>query len=99
VISETKNILASLRLTALRNHRDKHLAHSLAATRREKKKSEPLPPVRYGYAIELFEASIPIFEKLYHSVTGKGFEIAQSQKISRKCAEALWRGCTFKVDR
>jgi hypothetical protein len=56
-----------------------------------------MPPVRYDYAIELFHKSIPIVEKLLRWVTGKGFEIAQSQKISRRCAQALWEGCRFEV--
>lgn len=96
-ISDTRCILASSRLIALRNHRDKYLAHSLTSTHREKAGGS-LAPVRYDYAIELFETSIPIVEKLHRWVTGKGFEIAQSQKISRKCAEALWKGCRFAVD-
>jgi hypothetical protein len=94
--ADARNILGSTRLTALRNHRDKYLAHSLTSTRREKA-GGPMTPVKYSYAIELFDASIPIVEKLHRWVTGKGFEIEQSQKISRKCAEALWKGCTFEV--
>jgi AbiU2 len=97
-IAAAKAILGSPRLKALRNHRDKHLAHSLSSTRLEKI-GPPPPPVKYGYAGELFEASIPIVEKLHCWVTGKGFEIAQSRKISRRCAEALWNGCTFTVER
>lgn len=96
-ISDTQSILVSSRLTALRNHRDKYLAHSLESTHREEK-SGPMPPVKYDYAIELFVISIPIVEKLHRWVTGKGFEIAQSRKISRKCAEALWTGCRFTVE-
>ena len=48
--------------------------------------------------MELFDASIPIVEKLHCWVTGKSFEIAQSQKISKRCAEALWKGCRFTVE-
>jgi hypothetical protein len=95
-ITDTQSILTSPRLTALRNHRDKYLAHSLTSTRREEK-SGLMPPVRYDYAIELFDKSIPIVEKLLRWVTGKGFEIAQSQKISRRCAQASWEGCRFEV--
>jgi hypothetical protein len=96
-ISDTQRILASSRLTALRNHRDKYLAHSLTSTHREKAGGPPAP-VKYDYATELFDVSIPIVEKLHRWVTGKSFEIAQSQKISRKCAEALWKGCKFMVE-
>jgi len=97
-ISEAKSIIASPRLTALKNHRDKYLAHSLASTWREKKAGEPMRPVKYAYTNELFEKSITIVEPLHRWVTGKGFSIAESQKISKKCAAALWNGCTFTVE-
>jgi len=42
--------------------------------------------------VELFDASIPIVEKLHCWVTGKSFEIAQSRKISRRCAEGVVEG-------
>ena len=60
---------------------------------------QPLPLAKYNYATELFDLSIPIVEKLYRCVTGKGFSIAQSRKIRKKCAEALWKGCKFVVER
>jgi hypothetical protein len=96
-ISQTKRLRASPRFTALKNHRDKYLAHSLASTKHEKKTGQPLPLAKYNYATKLFDLSIPIVEKLYHCVTGKGFDISQSQKISKRCAEALWGRCTFTI--
>lgn len=89
----------ALCLTTVRNYRDKHLAHSLAATKDEKGAGAPMPLPKYEHAFELFEASIPIVEKLYCWVSGTSFNISESQKISRKCATALWNGCTFKVER
>jgi hypothetical protein len=55
--------------------------------------------VKYEHAGNLFDISIPIVEKLHCWVTGKGFSINESRKISRRCAEALWNGCTFTVER
>jgi hypothetical protein len=55
LLGKAKRILASPRLTALKNHRDKHLAHSLASTKREKKAGGPMPLVKYDSAIELLD--------------------------------------------
>jgi hypothetical protein len=48
---------------------------------------------------DLLNDSIPIIEKLYCWVTGKGFSIRDSQDIDQKNAEALWNGCKFDVPR
>jgi hypothetical protein len=98
-IRETERILVSDCLTRVRNYRDKHLAHSLAVTRAETKAGAPIPLRQYAHAFELFDATIPIVEKLYRCITGKGFDIGESQKISRKCAEDLWNRCTFTFER
>jgi hypothetical protein len=93
-IANTREIICSPRLKALKNHRDKHLAHSLTTKKLET--HEPLPPVTYAYTSELFDTSIPIVEKLHCWVTGKGFSIAETRKISGRCAKALWQGCKFE---
>ncbi len=54
-ICEAKSIIASPQLIALKNPRDKYLAHSLASTWREKKAGEPMRPVKYAYTNELVE--------------------------------------------
>jgi hypothetical protein len=94
-IADSRTIIASPKLASVMNIRDKHLAHSLEATRREK--HGPVQPMKYGDETELLSASIPIIEWLYCWVNGKSFSIADSQEIDQKNAEALWNGCTFKV--
>jgi len=59
-ITNARTILASPRLAAVMNLRDKHLAHSLSATRREAKHG-PVAAVKYGDETSLLEALIPIF--------------------------------------
>ena len=95
-IADSRTIIASPRLTSVMNIRDKHLAHSLESTRRERKLG-PIQPMKYGDETELLNASIPIIEWLYGWVNGMSFSIADSQRIDQKNAEALWSGCTFKV--
>jgi hypothetical protein len=76
------------------NIRDKHLAHSLETTWREKR-DEPVQPMKPGDETELLNASMPIFERLYCWVNGKSFSIEDAQKTDQHNAEALWTGCKF----
>jgi AbiU2 len=94
VIADTRAILRLPRLASIMNTRDKHLAHSLETTRREK--NGPVQPMKYGDETELLNASIPIVERLYCWVNGTNFSIRQSQEIDQNNAEALWTGCKFE---
>jgi hypothetical protein len=94
-ILDVRTILDSPRLASVMNHRDKHLAHSLTSTRREKR--APVLPMKNGDGLALLERSIPIVERLYCWVTGKDFSIRDSQEIDQRNAEALWMGCKFSV--
>jgi hypothetical protein len=95
VIDDSRSILSSPRLASVMNLRDKHLAHSITTTRREKR--APVPPMKFGDETELLNASIPIVERLYCWVNGVGFSVLDSQEIDQKNAEALWNGCKFSV--
>jgi len=94
-ISDARVILDSAQLESLMNLRHKHLAHSLTATRREK--DGPVPPMKVGDETDLMNLSIPIVERLYCWVNGTSFSIAESQRIDKEYAEALWNGCKFNV--
>lgn len=92
-IADVRAVLDSSRLTSIMNIRDKHIAHSLEATHREK--NGPVQPMKYGDETELLNASIPVVERLYCWVNGTSFSIEQSQEIDQNNAEALWTGCKF----
>lgn len=94
-IADSRAILGSPRLAAVMNIRDKHLAHSLSITRREKR--GPVQPMKFGDETELLNASILIIERLYCWVNGKSFSVNSSQEIDQANAEALWNGCKFTV--
>jgi AbiU2 len=94
-ISNAKGILNSAQLKSIMNLRDKHLAHSLTATYREK--DEPVPPIKVGDETDLMKRSIPIVESLYRCVNGTSFSIEDSQMTDHENAEALWKGCKFTV--
>ncbi|WP_316206056.1 MULTISPECIES: hypothetical protein [unclassified Bradyrhizobium] len=92
-IADTRSVLGSERLSSIMNLRDKHLAHSLETTRREKE--GPVQPMKYGDETKLLDASIPIVERLYCWVYGSGFSIKKAQKIDQDYADALWASCKF----
>jgi AbiU2 len=92
-IADMREVLGWERLASIMNIRDKHLAHSLETTRREK--NGPVQPMKYGDETELLNASIPIIERLYCWVNGTSFSIENSQEIDQNNAEALWTGCKF----
>lgn len=94
-INCARDVLASETLNKVMNLRDKHLAHSLEETRREK--NGPIAPMQYGDETQLLNSSIPIIEKLFNWVNGKDFSIKNSQQIDHDNAQALWNGCTIKV--
>jgi hypothetical protein len=94
-IADARALRSSGRLASVMNVRDKHLAHSLTTTRREKR--GPIQSMKYGDETELLNASFPIIEYLYCWVNGKSFSIANSQAIDQENAAALWNGCTFSV--
>lgn len=67
-IIDSRDIGGSALLASVMNVRDKHLAHSLTTTNREK--DGPVVPMKMGDETALLEASISIVEKLYRVITG-----------------------------
>jgi hypothetical protein len=92
-IADARTVLGSPQLASIMNIRDKHLAHSLERTRREK--HGPIAPMKYGDEISVLELSVPIVEQLYCWVNGKGFSIAESRRIDEENATSLWQACKF----
>jgi hypothetical protein len=91
-IASARSIYGEPRFKGLRSYRNEHLAHSLTLEKEE------ATPLKYGYPLELFDASILIVQKLHWGITGNSFSISESQKINRQCAEALWNRCRFEVE-
>jgi AbiU2 len=97
-IADARAILRSPKLLSIMTHRHKHLAHSLTETMREKEVGL-IPPMKYGDEREILLASLPIVAALYCWVNGTSFSFANSQEIARNNAEALWKRCTFDIQR
>jgi hypothetical protein len=95
-IADARAILASRQLASIMNIRDKHLAHSLERTRREK--GGPIDPMKYGDETTVLELSEQIVEWLYCWVNGKSFSIADARRIDEKNATSLWQACKFDPD-
>lgn len=93
-ILDSQTMSTSPRLASVMNLRDKHLAHSLATTRREKRGS--VAPMKYGDESALIDLTCPIVERLFCWVNGKSFSIEGSRKIDNENAEVLWQTCKFE---
>ena len=72
-IAEARSIYGSTRLASVMNIRDKHLAHALETTCREKR--GPVASMKYGDETALLDLSVPIVERLFCWVNGKSFTI------------------------
>jgi hypothetical protein len=97
-IDDSRAILASPKHASIMNMRDKHLAHSLTETRRERKAGS-IDPLKYGDERDMLNASLPIVQALFNWVSGKSFNFEDSRSIDRENAEALWGACIFNIKR
>jgi hypothetical protein len=96
-IQKAKEIRKSQQLKSIRNLRDKHIAHYLTQTR-EETKSGPVTQMRHGDEAPVLDATVSIVEALNSWVNDVSLPLKESQAIDRRCAEALWQACTFKID-
>jgi HEPN superfamily AbiU2-like protein len=94
-ITNVRAISISPRLAGIMNLRDKHLAHALSQTRRERKGH--VAPMKYGDEREVLLASLPIVEALFCWVNGSSLSFEDSLKIDCENATALWSSCKFNV--
>jgi hypothetical protein len=92
-ITQARVILGLPRLASIMNIRDKHLAHSLEKTWREK--HGPVAPMMYGDETAVLELSVPIIEQFYCWVNGKSFSLEDARRIDEENATSLWQGCKF----
>jgi AbiU2 len=97
-IKDVRKISKSSMFRGTMNVRHKRLAHSLTRTKYEKK-TKRIPRMRYGYERKILLETLLIVEALHRSINRTGFTFANSQKIARNNAEALWKRCTFDISR
>ena len=96
-IADVCTILDSRKLKSIMNLRHKHLAHSLIETSLEK--AGPVAAMKYGDERDVLFESVPIVEALHRGISGKSFSFENSQGIARDHAEALWKCCTFDLEK
>jgi AbiU2 len=94
-IKSTKEVISSSLFQGIANERDKHLAHSLESTRREK--TGPIRPMKYGDETELLNKTFAIAEALHNGINQTSYSFADSQKIHKRQSKALWEGVEIKV--
>ena len=87
-----KATIDSPELQSIKNFRDKHIAHALSATRKEKVHGAiPLPAHRTE--IDLLKKTVNLVSSFYCWVNGRDFDFDGSFEIRQGHAEALWKGC------
>jgi hypothetical protein len=74
---------------SIMNIRDRHLAHSLERTRREKRGA--VTPMKYGDESTVLELSMLIVEPLYCWVNGKVFQSKKRAESTKRTYVALAR--------
>ena len=57
-----------------------------------------ITPAKHGDEGPVLDASISLVEALNSWVNAVSFSFAAAREIDRKCAKALWGGCSFTVD-
>jgi hypothetical protein len=95
-IKEVRNLRNSDRMKSMRTLRDKNVAHNLVET--ADIGVEQISPLKYGDEHAIFDQTLSIVQTLHSWVNGTGFSMKDSRAIDRKCAEALWSGCTFEIN-
>lgn len=88
----------ALELKRMMNVRNKHLAHSLELSRREKKHG-PVSPMRYGDESWVLEQTVPIVQKFHCPIKRTNYAFDPSHNAFRNQAEDLWRGTMINVMR
>jgi hypothetical protein len=96
-IKQARDLRTSAQLISIRNLRDKQVAHYLGQTTQEQK-TGPVEPMRHGDELPVLEASIAIVEALNSWVNDVSLSFEAARAVDRKCAEALWNACTFKIE-
>ncbi|MEM5493900.1 hypothetical protein [Hoeflea sp. AS16] len=92
----SRKIAQSPALERLRNSRDKHIAHALIQTRRERR--NPVAPMKYGDEVHLLRQSIWLAENFYCWVNGTSFDIQRdSRDIAKKRAQELWENVELHI--
>jgi hypothetical protein len=94
-IKAAREMRKSERLKSIRNLRDKHIGHYLTQTIREKQGE--VTPMKHGDEVPVIDVSISLVEALNSWVNQVGLSFKEARAIDRKCADALWRACTFNI--
>jgi hypothetical protein len=89
--------MCSTKLDGIKHVRDKHLAHSLTQTRRERL-AKPVSSMSFRDPKDVLDASLPIVEVFCRWVVGHDFSLEDTGRFNRLNADAVWNHCTFNID-
>ena len=97
-VASTKEMVTSNLLESIMELRDKHIAHALEITRREKKAAEPIEVPKHGDTGKIITLSIEIVDALTLAIRNTDFAFGQSREIHASCANELWSACNFAIE-
>jgi len=83
-------IEASGRLDRVRNHRNKHVAHRTALTRREIKHGTPIAPPTFSDVDWLLRRTRWCVDRLNQTIRQSGFAFSEAEDIARAQATEFW---------
>jgi len=85
----------SAKWKAVKNWRDKHIAHSLELTKLEEK--ETVRAMKFGEEKHLLWKAVSIVDALHIGINGTGMSWTLSVRMARRNARMLWRNCHFNI--
>lgn len=90
-----EEIQAAPQLAAMRDFRDRYIAHNL--TIKEPAPGEPsdVVPLKYGYEAYVLDATVRIADWLHLFLNGTSFDWDGSRKLAADNASSLWEACRF----
>jgi hypothetical protein len=95
-IRQVRKVHCDPRMETLRNIRDKHIAHNLYQSRRDKS-GKATAQLRYGYESELLKVTLSLIQKLNLWVCGTDLDVTlRPRQLSRRNAALFWK--QFKID-
>jgi hypothetical protein len=95
VIKQTRDLRKSDMMRSMRLLRDQRLAHNLVES--DAQNVIEISPMKYGDERKILEQTLTIVETLYRWINSTGISFSHSREMDRKCAEGLWKACTFSV--
>ncbi|KQT60370.1 MULTISPECIES: hypothetical protein [unclassified Aureimonas] len=96
-IQRCREIAASAKVEALRDLRDRAIAHNLDLPEPAEGEETESDRWRYGGETDLLSETIELVEELNKAINSTSFDWDEAKGQSRRNAEELWTNCQFSI--